>query len=99
MQFLVTWRFHETDDQVESLKYFQQWQPPAGVEFKGFFGYADGSGGCAIVEAHDVAALARTTAPFTAWMRFEIRPILPIEESAAINGEAIASRATVAARG
>jgi hypothetical protein len=96
MQFLVTWQFNETEeDQQASLKYFQSWQPPAGVEFKGFFGYVDGSGGCAIIETADAAALARTVAPFTAWMRFDTRPLLPIEESAAINGEAIASRAAV----
>jgi len=34
--------------------------------------------------------LARTTAPFTAWLHFSATPILPIQDSARIAGEALA---------
>ena len=47
-----------------------KWQPPAGPEFKGFYGFADGGGGVAIVEADDAATLARTTAPWTTRLSF-----------------------------
>lgn len=94
MLFHVTWDFTDTSDEAEreGLAMFGKWQPPAGVEFKGFYGFADGSGGVAIVEADSAAALARTTAPWTTRLRFEVTPILPIEEAAAISGEAIALR-------
>ena len=35
-----------------------------------------------------VATIERTTAPWTPWLRFTVTPIMPIEESSAIAGEA-----------
>lgn len=94
MLFHVTWTYIDTTEESDqrSLDIFQAWQPPAGADFKGFYGNADGSGGVAIVEIPDAATLARTIAPFTPWMQFTATVILPIEESAAISGEAIAFR-------
>jgi hypothetical protein len=90
MLFHVTWEFTDESEesQQRSLQVFSKWQPPAGAEFKGFYGFADNSGGVAIIEVDSFATLARTTAPFTPWMRFTALPILPIEEAAAIGGEA-----------
>jgi Domain of unknown function (DUF3303) len=97
MLFHVTWEFVGNTEETErrSLAVFEKWQPPAGAEFKGFYGYADGSGGVAIVEADSAATLARTTASWTPWLRFSVTPILPIEESAAIGAEGIAFRDSV----
>ncbi len=98
MLFHVSWDFIDTTEAgtSRSLKVLAGWQPPAGAEFKGFYGYADGAGGVAIIEADSVATLARTTAPWTPWLRFKVTPILPIEESSAIAGEAVAFRASIA---
>lgn len=97
MLFHVTWLFTDQSEESErrSLNVFQQWEPPAGAEFKGFYGYADGSGGVAIIEADNAAALARTTAPWTPWLAFTVTPILPIEEATAIGAEAVAFRDSV----
>ena len=97
MLFHVTWEFVDTseDGSRRSLAVFAAWQPPAGAEFKGFYGFADGSGGVAIIEADSAATLARTTAPWQPWLRFSTTPILPIEESSAIAGEAVAFRDSV----
>ena len=88
-----------TDESEEgtrrSLSVFAKWQPPAGAEFKGFYGAADGSGGVAIIEVDSAATLARTIAPWTPWLSFTATPIVPIEESSAIAGEAIAFRDSV----
>ena len=94
MLFHIVWEFTDEseDSQRRSLSIFQGWKPPAGAEFKGFFGFADGSGGAAIVEVDTNATLARTMAPFTSWMRFTSTPIVPIEEAAAIAAEAIEFR-------
>lgn len=94
--FHTTWEFHPGNSEeaiARSLGFFSQWKPPDGFEFKGFWGYADNSGGVAIVEADSAAAVARGTAPFTPWLRFSTTPILPVEEGAAIAGEAVAARA------
>lgn len=94
MLFLVTWDFTDVSEeaQAKSLKLFAKWQPGPAT-FQGFYGFADGTGGVAIAEAADAAMLARTIAPWTPWMAFEVRPILPVQESAAIAGEAMAWRA------
>jgi hypothetical protein len=49
----------------------------------------------ALIEAESAAAVARTTAPWTPWLRFTTNPIVPIEESSAIAGEAVAFRDSV----
>jgi hypothetical protein len=97
MLFHVLWEFVDTTEEGErrSLAVFSQWQPPAGAEFQGFYGFADGTGGVAIIEVDSVATLARTTAPWVPWLRFTATPILPIEESSAIAAEGIAFRDSV----
>lgn len=97
MLFHVTWQFVDTSEGgiQRSLTVFSQWQPPAGAEFQGFYGFADGTGGFALVEVESAAALARTTSPWTPWLRFTATPVLPIEESSAIGGEGVAFRASV----
>jgi hypothetical protein len=94
MLFAVSWEFIDPSEEGvrRSLEVFQNWKPAAGAEFKGFYGYADGGGGIAIIEVDSAATLARVTAPFTPWLQFTTRPILPIEEAAAIGGEAMGFR-------
>ncbi len=98
MLFHVMWSFTDQSEDAEkrSLEVFAQWQPPAGADFKGFYGFADGTGGVAIIEADSAATLARTTSPWTPWLAFTITPILPIEEATTIGAEAVAFRDSVA---
>ncbi len=97
MLFHVTWTFINVseDSQRRSLAVFAAWEPPAGAEFKGFYGTADGMGGVAIIEVDSAQTLARTTEPWSPWLRFEVTPIIPIEEAAAIGHEAVAFRDSV----
>ena len=94
MLFHVAWEFTDTSEAADkrSLEVFSKWQPPEGTEFKAFYGFADGTGGFAIIESDSAAALARASFPFTPWLRFTVRPILPVEEATAIVVEAIAFR-------
>jgi hypothetical protein len=98
MLFHVTWQFIDTSEQGQrrSLAVFEKWQPPAGAEFQGFYGFADGTGGVAIIEVDSAATLTRTTDPWTPWLRFEITPVVPIEEATAIAHESVAFRDSVA---
>ncbi len=98
MLFMVSWEFIDTSEQGEkkSLEVFSRWSPPEGTDFQAFYGFADNSGGFAIIEADSAAALAQTTAPFVPWLRFDAKPILPIEDSAAIAGSGIAFREATA---
>ena len=97
MLFHVSWVFIDSSEEGSrrSLKLLSNWQPPEGAEFRGFYGYATGGGGFAIIEADSAASLAKTTAPWTPWLRFTATPILPIEESSPIGAEAIAFRDSV----
>ncbi len=97
MLFHVAWEFVDTSEEGirRNLAFFSQWKPPEGFEFKGFWGFADGSGGVAIVETDSASVLARATAPFVPWLRFTTTPILPVEESAAIAGEAVSVRDSI----
>ena len=70
MLFHVDWEFVDTSEAGEkrSLEVFSKWQPPEGAHFQAFYGYADGTGGFAIVEAENAAALARASGAFTPWV-------------------------------
>lgn len=97
MLFSVEWEFTHTSEerQKRTLSMFSQWQPPEGADFQGWYGYADGRGGVAIVDVDSEATLQRTIGPWAPFMRFTPRPILPIQESVAIAGEAVAFRESV----
>lgn len=94
MLFHVTWQFHDPseDGGRRSLSLFQQWQPPEGAQFQGFYGTADGRGGVALIEVADAQTLFRTIDVWTPWLAFEVTPIIPIEEAAAIGAESVAWR-------
>jgi len=97
MLFHVTWEFTDSseDGARRSLSVFAAWQPPAGAEFHGFYGFASGGGGVAIVEVDSAATLNRVTAPWAPWLRFTVTPIVPIEESTGIAHEGMAFRDSV----
>ena len=93
MLFHVAWEFVDASEagQKRSSLLFSKWQPgPA--EFKAFYGFADGGGGVALVEAGSAADLARTIAPWTPFLKFTTRVILPIQESDEIDRAATAWR-------
>ena len=97
MLFHVSWQYPNPSEegQRRSLQVLQKWQPPAGAQFQAFYEFADGSGGFAIVEVDSAATMARTTAPWTPWLHFSVKPIVPQEEAAHINIEAQAFLASV----
>jgi hypothetical protein len=89
----VTWEFIDTSEtgQKRSLHLFSKWTPGPG-EFQAFYGFADGGGGVALIEAASASQLAKTVSPWTPYLKFTARPILPIQESAEIDGAAAAWR-------
>jgi len=97
MLFHVTWEFTDSSEEGvrRSLSVFSAWEPPPGAEFRGFYGFASGTGGVAIVEVDSAATLNRVTAPWAPWLRFTATPIVPIEESAAMAGEAMGFRDSI----
>ena len=78
-----------------TLKLFKNWQPPAGLDFKSFYDYADGNGGIAIAEANSAEAILEATAPWAAFFNFTVRPIVAAEKSPAIFEKANAWRDSI----
>jgi hypothetical protein len=98
MLFAISWvpTSGLTEDRDKrTFKLFSNWQPPAGVEFKGFYDYADGNGGIAIVEANSAEALLETTAPWATFFSFTVRPVVPAEKTSPIFEKAFAWRDSV----
>jgi hypothetical protein len=96
MLFHVSWEFIDPSEAASkrSLHLFSKWQPGPG-KFEAFFGFADGGGGVALVEAANAADLAKTVAPWTPFLKFTARAVLPIQEASQINGAAAAWRDSV----
>jgi hypothetical protein len=96
MLFHVQWEFIDNTEagQKRSLHLFSKWQPgPA--QFQGFYQFADGAGGVGIIEAASAADLAKTIAPWTPFLKFTTRVLVPIQESTTINLEAMNWRDSV----
>ena len=98
MKYVVSWqpRANATEEiQARSLEVFGKWSPAEGTNFLQFVGRIDGAGGFAVVETDDPALLARDTAIFSAFFDMTVYPVLDVEQSSRIAGEAIAFRSAV----
>lgn len=98
MLFAVSWapRGDGSEERDKrTLKLFTNWKPPAGFEFKGFYDYADGDGGMAIVEASSAEAMFEVFGTWSTFFVFSARAIVPIEKSVPILEKGIAWRDSV----
>ena len=75
---------------------YSQWKPPAGLEIKAFYSFADGNGGIAIAEATSAAAMLETISPFAPYFEYKVVPIVEIAEAMAIGQRANAWRDSLA---
>lgn len=92
MKYVVAWevRANASEEvQSRSLQVFGKWSPAEGTNFVQFVGRVDGRGGFAVVETDDVALIARDMAVFSAFFDMSVYPVLDIQESAQIAGEAV----------
>lgn len=98
MLFAITWtnRAGATEEgEKRMMKLFKNWQPPAGFDFKGFYDYADATGGVAIAECNSAEAILETTAPWAMFFNFSVRPIVSTDKSPAIFDKAFAWRDSI----
>jgi len=93
MLFHVTWDFIDASEagQKRLLQLFSKWTPGPG-QFQAFHGFADGSGGVALIEATSATDLAKTILPWTPFLKFTTRAIIPVQEHSEINAAAAAWR-------
>jgi hypothetical protein len=95
MKYVVSWETRANaseEDQARSLQVFGKWSPAEGTNFVQFLGRVDGRGGFAVVETDDVTLIARDMAVFGAFFDMSVYPVLDVEQTAQIVGDAIQFR-------
>jgi hypothetical protein len=95
MKYVVSWETRANaseEDQARSLQVFGKWSPAEGTNFVQFLGRVDGRGGFAVVETDDVTLIARDMAVFGAFFDMSVYPVLDVQQTAQIVGDAIQFR-------
>jgi hypothetical protein len=77
------------------MKLLAAWRPPAGFEMKGWYDYAEGSGGIAIVETSSAEVLMEALAPWSTFIAFSVKPLVPVDVSTPIYEKGLAWRDSV----
>ena len=98
MKYVIAWEpwpNASEDVLARSLEVFSKWAPAEGSDFLQFLGRVDGRGGFAVVETDDVTLIARDMAIFGAFLEMSVYPVVDIQESARIAGEAVEFRRNV----
>ncbi len=82
---VYTWRADLGEEgQKRVVKLFANWKPPAGVEIKSHYEFADGSGGITISEVSTPAAGYEACGAWSAYADQRIVPLLDVRESVPI---------------
>ncbi|MBK6563176.1 DUF3303 family protein [Candidatus Amarobacter glycogenicus] len=97
MLFLNTWRVVDSSEQgaKRMLQILSRWSPPPEVEVRGWYEFADGTGGAAIFEADSAATLLRAAAVWRPSLEIQSRALVPVEQAATISAEAVAFRDSI----
>ena len=97
MKYVIAWEGRENTSEellARGLQVFGKWSPAEGTDFLQFVGRVDGRGGFAVVETDDVTLIARDMAIFTAFFDMSVYPVLEVQETARIGGEAVEFRSS-----
>lgn len=95
MLFAVTYANAAHGDEARdrrTTKMLHAWKPPAGLDMKGWYDYADGTGGLALVETSSAELLLEGLAPWATFFDFCAKPVVSIEKSSPIFEKGIAWR-------
>lgn len=83
----------EAPKRVQEL--YGKWKPPAGMEIKAFYSFADGNGGIVISEAATAAQILEAVSAFIPYFEYNVVPILEIGEAVSIGQRVNAWRDSV----
>ena len=87
MLFATIYTYHQNlgeESAKRILSLFANWKPPAGVEIKSHYVFADGSGGITISEVPTAAAGYEACAPWSAFQDQRIVALLDVTEAVPI---------------
>jgi len=98
MKYVIAWTVRDTgaaEPEVRRLlDVFSKWTP-AGATFHQFVGRIDNNGGFAVVETDDPMNVLRDVSKFEPWLRYEVYPVVDIQDVAIANTEAVEFRAGI----
>jgi hypothetical protein len=92
MKYVIAWEPGPNSSEetlARTLEVFGKWAPAEGNNFLQFLDRIDGHGGFAVVETDDPTLIMRDTAIFGAFLKFNVYPVLDIEEGTRILNEAV----------
>ncbi len=93
---IYTWKEnHGEESQKRVVNLFSHWTPPAGVEFKNHYLFADGSGGLVIMEVSTAAAGFEGATVWSPFMDERIVPLVDVTEAVPITMKVSAWRDSV----
>ena len=98
MLFAVNYTTQPHRDEAHDKRTFKllaAWKPPTGFDMKGWYDYADGSGGFALVDVPTADVLLEALAPWSTFLTFSVKPLVPVEASTPIFEKGIAWRDSV----
>ena len=87
MLFSVTYKrrsSYNDDSTRELIRRFMAWTPPAGVELRNHYHYAEGGGGIVILETDSAGAMFEGLTAFDSIIEYDIEPVLNVIEAVAI---------------
>lgn len=87
MEFMLTGTVRPSvtpEQRRELLKVFGQWQPPQGVTMKFLYIAADERHSFGLFEADSAGAIAEIPYTFGDYLEFQVYPVVPAEEGAAL---------------
>jgi uncharacterized protein DUF3303 len=99
MKYVISWTNRDTatseSDAKRIMSVFSKWTPSQAATFHQFVGRVDNNGGFAVVETDDATEILRDVAKFEPWLRYEVIPVVDIQELAVANNEAIDFRDSI----
>jgi len=98
MLFAVHYASEAHGDEARDRRTFKMlgaWKPPAGFNMKGWYDYADGGGGVAIVDAASAEVLMEGVAPWWTFFKFTAKPIVSVEVATPISEKGLAWRDSI----
>lgn len=99
MKYVISWTSRDTASSESDLKrlmgIFGKWVPSQSATFHQFVGRLDNDGGFAVVETDNPTDILRDVAKFEPWLKYEVIPVVDVQDLAAANNEAIEFRDSI----
>lgn len=99
MKYVISWTNRDNattePDTKRVLAIFSKWTPSEGSTFHQFLGRVDNNGGFAVVETDNPVNILQDVSKFEPWLRYEVIPVVDIQDLAVANNEAIEFRDSI----